>query len=124
MADAIRDRIHIRDLSTRCIIGIYEEERTKKQDVIFNIVLHADLSKPGTSDQIEDTVDYKTIKENILAMAEASSYNLIERLADHVAEICLTDPRIARAEVTVDKPGALRFARSVAVTLVRDRASS
>ena len=123
MADTPTDRIHIRDLGARCIIGIYPEERTKKQEVIFNITLHADLAKPGQSDAIEDTVDYKTIKENILSMAEASTYNLIERLAAHAAEICLANPMIARAEVTVDKPGALRFARSVAVTVVRDRAS-
>jgi len=115
------DRIYIRDLLARCIIGIYPEERRAKQEVIFNITLCADLSEASQSDRIEDTVDYKSLKKRILSMAEESEYNLIERLAGHAADICMEDGRIRRAEVTVDKPGALRFARSVAVTVVRDR---
>lgn len=122
MADPTLDRIQIRDLLARCIIGIYEDERKNKQDVIFNITLHADLTTAGDSDRIEDTINYKELKKRILTMVEASQFFLIERLASRVAAICLEDPRIRRVEVTVDKPGALRFARSVAVTIVRDAA--
>jgi dihydroneopterin aldolase/D-erythro-7,8-dihydroneopterin triphosphate epimerase len=114
------DRIHIRDLALRCIIGIYPEEREKKQDVIINVVMEADLSSAGASDQIEDTIDYKTIKLQIVEMVEGSSFNLIESLADRTARICLAVPRVTRVTVTVDKPGALRFARSVAVEVTRE----
>jgi dihydroneopterin aldolase/D-erythro-7,8-dihydroneopterin triphosphate epimerase len=115
------DRIHIRDLHLRCIIGIYDEERRDKQDLLMNIVMYTDLSEAGKTDRIEDTVDYKSIKKNIIAMVEKSECLLIEHLAQKIADICLSDPRVRRAVVTVDKPGALRFARSVAVEIVRDR---
>jgi len=115
------DKIHIRDLQVRCIVGIYPEERTAKQDVIFNVTLHADCRAAGLSDRIEDAVDYKQVKKRIVEMAEASEFFLVERLADSVASLCLEDPRVERVDVTVDKPGALRFARSVAVEISRTR---
>lgn len=115
------DRIYIRDLLVRCIVGIYDEERREKQDVIVNVVMHADLSAAGASDDIEDTVNYKTIKKEILGMAQKSEFFLIEKLAAEVAAIALKNPRVAQADVTIDKPGALRFARSVAVEISRTR---
>jgi D-erythro-7,8-dihydroneopterin triphosphate epimerase len=121
MASKATDRIYIRDLMVRCIIGIYPDERKDKQDVVFNVVLETDLREAGRTDRIEDTINYKSIKKDILAMAEASNYNLIESLADRAAAICLEDRRVSAVEVTVDKPAALRFARSVAVSVRRSR---
>jgi len=115
------DKIYIRDLTLRCIIGIYPHERNEKQDVIINIVLEGDLSKAGRTDKISDTINYKTLKKKILKMVETSRFNLIEKLADEVAKICLKDKLVTKATVTVDKPGALRFSRSVAVEIVRAR---
>ncbi len=115
------DRIHIRDLRTRCIVGINPQERVKKQDVVIHITLQADLQKASRSDNIEDTVDYATLKQNVFEMVEASSFMLIERLAQAIAEMCLADTRVAAATVTVEKPGALRFARTVAVEITRTR---
>jgi dihydroneopterin aldolase/D-erythro-7,8-dihydroneopterin triphosphate epimerase len=118
------DRIHIDDLLLRCIIGTNEWEREKKQDVLIGIVLHADLRRAGQTDNLADTLDYRAIAKRVIAHVEASTYQLVEALAEHVAQICLTDPRVARVEVDVQKPGALRFARTVGVTLVRDRPAS
>ncbi len=115
------DRIHIRDLLQRCVIGIYDEERRDKQDVVINITLHADLRKAGQTDDIEDTVDYKTIKKHVIAMVENSSFLLVERLAQRIAEICLENPQVERVDVQVAKPGALRFARTVDVDITRTR---
>ncbi len=117
------DRIHIRDLAVRCIIGIYPEERREKQDVIINIVLECDCRPAAASDDIRDAVDYKRIKRAVLEMVEASEFQLIETLAERIAEICLQEPKVAAVRVTVDKPGALRFARSVGVEIERRRAS-
>jgi len=64
------DRIAIRDLGFRCIIGINDDERREKQDVIVNITLWADLRKPCQSDDINDTVDYKVLKKTIMARTE------------------------------------------------------
>jgi len=115
------DMIEIKDLSLRAIIGIYPEERKEKQDVILNITLHADLRKAGKSDDLKDTVDYKTLKKKIISLVEGSSYNLIEALGEAVAALCLKEKKVKRAQVSIDKPGALRFARSVAVTVDRTR---
>lgn len=121
MAERPLERIHIRDLLLRCIVGIYPEERREPQDVVINITLHADLRAACRSDRIEDTVDYKAVKKTVMAEVEGSRYYLLERLAERVAEIALEQPGVESVDVTVDKPGALRFARSVAVSLTRTR---
>jgi dihydroneopterin aldolase/D-erythro-7,8-dihydroneopterin triphosphate epimerase len=72
---------------------------------------------------MEDTVDYKACKKRVLAAVEESACQLVEHLAERIAEACMADARVCRAVVTVDKPGALRFARSVAVEITRDRQS-
>ena len=115
------DAIHIRDLHLRCIIGVYDDERRAKQDVVINVSMNADLRPAGVSDRIEDTVDYKSIKLNILDFVEKSSFELIESLAEGIAAICLNDARVQSATVTIDKPGALRFCKSVAVEITRER---
>jgi len=66
-------------------------------------------------------VDYKTLKKKIIEVVEASEYHLLEALAETVASLCLSDERVKQAVVTVDKPAALRFARSVSVTIDRSR---
>jgi dihydroneopterin aldolase/D-erythro-7,8-dihydroneopterin triphosphate epimerase len=115
------DRILIEDLAVRCIIGVNAEERREKQDVMINVALSADLSKAGRSDDFGDAVDYRSIKKRILSMAEASQFYLVEALAERVAEICLENPLVEQAQVTVEKPSALRFARSVGVQITRGR---
>lgn len=115
------DKIFIRDLALRCIIGIFPEERREKQDIIINIQMHADLKKAGRSDKLEDTVDYKSIKKAILALVEGSGFELIESLAERMADIALLDEKVQKVVVTIDKPGALRFARASAVEITRNR---
>ncbi len=115
------DRIFIKDLTVRCILGINQEEREKKQDIVINVVIHADLGKAGLSDDLGDTVDYKSIKKDILRMAESSRFYLIEKLAQEIADICLERRRVEVVTVHIDKPGALRFAKSAALEITRRR---
>jgi dihydroneopterin aldolase/D-erythro-7,8-dihydroneopterin triphosphate epimerase len=122
MADLPLDRIHIRDLRVRCIVGVFEHERHQKQDVVINLTLHADLRPAGQSDRLEDTVDYKALKQDVIALAEESSCLLVERLAERVAEVCLSHHGVQRVDVLLEKPGALRFARTVGVEISRGRA--
>lgn len=117
----MKDQIHIKDLLLRAIVGINPEEREKQQDVLINITLTADTSQAGLSDAIEDAVNYKTITKQVIRMVEASSFFLVERLAVEIAELCLVDPQVDVARVFVQKPGALRFARSVGVEIERNR---
>lgn len=115
------DRILIRDLAVRCILGISAEERRAKQDVVISLALSADLSRAGESDSFAEAIDYRAIKKRVLTLVEESQFHLLETLAESVARACLVTPGIVEVTVTVDKPGALRFARSVAVEIVRGR---
>lgn len=115
------DRIEIKDLLVRAILGINYDERANRQDVLINIALETDTRAPGSSDSIDEAVNYRTVAKEIIAMAESSQYLLVERLASEVARRCLSDPRVTRVQVSIEKPGAIRFARSVGVTISRTR---
>ncbi|MCL7454262.1 MAG: dihydroneopterin aldolase [Anaerolineae bacterium] len=115
------DQIVIKDLLLRTIIGINEEERRNRQDVLINITLHADTRPAGACDDIEDAVNYRTITKRVIKRVEESSFYLVEKMAAEIAEICLEDPRVEAVDVRVEKPGALRFARSVGLEIRRTR---
>ena len=117
------DKIYIRDLAIRCIIGVNQDERTEKQDVVINIILFTDTRKAGQTDILEDSVDYKMVKKAVLSLVENSAFLLIEKLAEEIAKVCLGNSKVQKVSVTVDKPGVLRYARSVAVEIVRTRES-
>jgi dihydroneopterin aldolase len=117
------DRIYIRDLKVQCIVGINPHERDEEQDVCINITLCCDCSAACLSDRIEDAVNYKTLKDELVAFVRESTFFLIEKLAEELASRCLAcDDRVSHVVVCVDKPGALTGARSVAVEIERSRA--
>ncbi len=115
------DQVHIKDLLLRTIIGINPEERVNKQDVVINITLYTDHTAAAASDNIEDAVNYRTITKQTIELVETSQFYLVEKMVGEIAAICLADPKVERAVVTVEKPGAVRFARSVGVTVDRSR---
>ena len=117
------DKILIQDLLIRGIIGIHDWEREKKQDILINIVMEADCGPAGISDDFRDAVDYRAVTKKVLALVEASSFFLVERLAEEIAKICLEDRRVEVARVRVEKPGAVRFSRSVGIEVERFRDS-
>ena len=113
------DKIHIRDIQLQCIIGVNDNERHAKQDVVINITLHADLRLAGETDDMANTINYKTVKQRILGITENSHYYLVEALAENIARECLVFDRVEQVDVVVEKPGALRFARTVGVEISR-----
>lgn len=115
------DHIHIRDLLVRTIIGINDDERTNRQDVVLNLTLTVDARAAARSDDIADAVNYRTLTKRVIDFVEASQFLLVERLAEEVARLCLEEEGVEAVEVTLDKPGALRFARSVGLTIFRTR---
>jgi len=115
------DRIEIRDLLLRGILGINDEEREKKQDILVNLTLIADLRPAGRSDDIADTANYRTITKRVIEHVERTGRYTVEALATDIARLCLEDPRVTSVRVRVEKPGALRFARSVGVEIERNR---
>ena len=113
--------IHITDLLLRTIIGTNNWEREKAQDIILNIAIEYNAAKAGRSDNIKDTVDYKVLTKKIIQTVENSRFFLIEKLGDTVLSIILGTKGVDAATVRIDKPNALRFAKSVSVTLTRSK---
>jgi FolB domain-containing protein len=116
------DRIEIRALRLRCIIGFNPEERREKQDVIIDMTLYADLRRGGETDNPDDILNYKTVNKAVIRHVEASQYQTLEALAASIARVAIVEGGVERIQVTVQKPGALRFADSVGVTIERERA--
>jgi FolB domain-containing protein len=115
------DQIFISDILVRGIIGINPDERVNEQDICINVVMWADTTRPGQTDDIDDAVNYRTVTKQIIAHVSGGEPMLVERLVSEIADICLEDARIERVEVSVDKPGALRHARTVGIKIVRSR---
>lgn len=115
------DQIHIKDLLVRAIIGINDEERVNRQDVIINITLYADVRLAAETDDIVHAVNYRTIAKNVIDFTESSQFFLVEKLAEAIALLCFQESGVERAIVSVEKPTALRFARTVGITIDRSR---
>lgn len=116
------DQIHIKDLLVRGIVGVNPDERTKPQDIVVNATLWADTAKAAASDSIDDAVNYRTVAKALIAHIEGGQPKLVERLAAELVQICFDcDSRIEKVALSVEKPGALRFAGSVGVSLTRTR---
>lgn len=116
------DQILIKELSARGIIGINPDERAKAQEILISITLFADTSKAGESDDVEDSVNYRTISKRALAIAETAQRLTVEALAADLAKMCLEEPRVEKVRIRVEKPGAVRFCKSVGVEIERSRA--
>ena len=116
------DRIIIKDLLVRGIVGINPDERDNPQDVLVNVTLWADTRPAAAGDDIEDAVNYRTIAKAMISHIREGTPFLVECLAAELVGICFAaDDRVQEAEVSVEKPGALRFARSVGVVVRRTR---
>lgn len=115
------DKIYIKDLLVRGVIGISDHERENPQDILINIILYADTTKAGKSDNVEDSVNYRTVAKRVFAYTEKATRYTVEALAADIMEICLTEKNVVGACVRVEKPGAVRFSRSVGVEIERFR---
>lgn len=118
-----RDRILVRDLLLRGVIGLNDWEREAEQDILVNLELFTDVRAAAAADDPDRIVNYRTVTKAVIAHVAASRPLLVETLAEDIARICLAHGAV-RAVVRVEKPGALRFARSVGVEIVRDRADA
>ncbi len=115
------DTIFIRDLETRSVIGTLPEERTRRQKLIFNLEINTDMTAAGASDDLNDAVNYSYIEELVKEIAENSEFYLLEKLAQTVADAILKIDNVSGVSVCIDKPGAPKFARSIAVRIAREK---
>jgi FolB domain-containing protein len=113
------DKIIIEDLLVRSIIGINPDERVNKQDILINMVLFTDIRTAGKNDDISVSVNYKTVTKRVVQHVEESSDLLVEKLVSDIARMVLSEFPVERVRVRVEKPGALRFAKSVGIEIER-----
>ena len=117
------DRISIRGLAARGHHGVFDHERRDGQDFIVDLVLWVSTSVAAASDDLADTVDYGELAVAVSALVSGEPVQLIETLAERVADRCLADSLVQAVEVTVHKPQApipVPFA-DVTVTILRSR---
>jgi FolB domain-containing protein len=115
-----KDKVEVRDLLVRGVIGVNDWEREVEQDILVNLTLFADLRAAAAEDDIDDTVNYRTVAKAVIEHIKTHEPFTVEALAADIARICLSQPNVTRARVRVEKPGALRFARSVGVEIERE----
>ena len=116
------DQIHIKDLAVTGIIGINPSERVTPQTILINATLWGDTRPAARTDDIADAINYRTITKAMIAHIQGGAPQLVERLVQELVDICFAaEPRIHRVRLTVEKPGALRHARSVGITIDRSR---
>ena len=115
------DIIYLKDLRIDTIIGVYDWERRTRQTIILDIEIAADISKAAKSDAIEDTLNYKAVAKRLISFVENSEFQLVETLAERIAEVLLNDFNIPWLRLTVNKQGAVRGVRDVGVIIERGR---
>ncbi|MEB2334743.1 MAG: dihydroneopterin aldolase [Anaerolineaceae bacterium] len=115
------DKIIIKDLLVRGIIGINDWERRRAQNILINIVIFTDTRRAAETDHINDCVDYSKMSKKVMAHAESAQRLTVEALANDLAKLCLEDENAQKVVVRVEKPGAVRFAESVGVEIERSR---
>jgi 7,8-dihydroneopterin aldolase/epimerase/oxygenase len=121
--DMTGDRIALTGLRVRGNHGVFDFERADGQDFVIDVVLELDLAPAAASDDVTDTVHYGELAGRLAEVVAGEPVNLIETLAQRLADVCLHDPRVRAATVTVHKPQAPiphEFA-DVAVTIRRAR---
>jgi 7,8-dihydroneopterin aldolase/epimerase/oxygenase len=116
------DTIFVNDLRIETVIGIYDWERRIRQTVSVNLEIAADIRRAAASDSIEDTLNYKAVAKRLIEFVEGSSFRLVETLAERIAAIVVTEFAVSRVKVTLNKPGAIRGARDVGVSIERTAA--
>ena len=115
------DKVIIKNLLARGIIGVNDWERKRAQNILINITLFTDTRRAATTDSIDDCVNYSTMSKKVFAHAESANRETVEALANDLARICLEENGVQKVVIRVEKPGAVRFAESVGVEIERSR---
>lgn len=115
------DKVIIKDLLARGIIGVHDWERKRAQNILINIMIFTDTRRAAETDNLEDCVNYSTMSKKVLAHAESVNRLTVEALANDLAKLCLEEKGVQKVIVRVEKPGAVRFAESVGVEIERSR---
>jgi len=115
------DQIFLNRLCLPARIGVFEHEKQAPQDIWLDITLDIDTQIAARSDALTDTLDYKALTDQLAAHCLAAHRDLVEKLAQELADICLSDSRVQAVSLTLGKPHAIPQAESVGVRIRRQR---
>ncbi|MFZ5592751.1 MAG: dihydroneopterin aldolase [Pseudomonadota bacterium] len=113
------DIIYLRDLRIETVIGVYEWERRIKQTIILDIEMGTDIRKAAQTDSLDDTLNYKAVAKRLIEFVGNSQFQLVETLAERIAEIVLGEFQVPWLRLQVNKQGAVRGARDVGIIIER-----
>ena len=113
------DKIFLNELRVDTVIGIWEWERKIRQTVVIDLEMSADIAKAAATDQVEDTLNYKSVAKRVQSFVADSSFQLVETLAERIAQIVRDEFGVAWVKVRVNKPGAIRGSKDVGILIER-----
>jgi dihydroneopterin aldolase len=115
------DCIFIRQLAVKTTIGVYEWEKKIKQQLLIDLEMSCDITHAGQSDNLDDTIDYAQVASMITEFVEQNAFELIEKVAEGISAIILTDFAVSTVTITLQKPGAVKNAQTVGVKITRQK---
>ena len=118
------DKISIKDIELRCIIGISEDERKQKQNIILNLTYYASTRISGRTDNIKDCVNYSTIYKDLISYVESSHFNTLEGLSNNLAKRYILKFNVERINIKIRKPEVLRFSKGPEIEIDRSKKES
>jgi dihydroneopterin aldolase len=116
------DTVFLRGLAIETTIGFFDWERHVKQTVVIDLEIPVDCARAAATDNVNETVDYKSIAKRTIAFVSEAQFHLVETLAHNLALTLLAEYDIAWIRLSLNKPGAIRGSRDVGVTIERHRA--
>ena len=114
-----KDLVFIEDLRIQTVIGVYDWEREITQTVSLDLQMAFSIVHAGKSDDIADTLDYKSVSKRLIQFVEASEFQLVEALAEHCARIVLKEFPVTWLRLKLSKPGAVRGSSAVGIIIER-----
>lgn len=116
------DTVFLHELKVETIVGIWDWERKIRQTVSIDLEMGADIRRAAATDSIDDTLNYKAVAKQVQKLVADSEFQLVETMAEKIAELVLQEFEITWIQVRVSKPGAIRGAKDVGVLIRRSKA--
>ncbi len=117
-------RVFVRDLEIVVSVGVLEREKRYEQRVIISADLFVHDNYDGVSDRLADVLDYGVVVDGIARLVQSEHVNLLETLAERIADHCLTDSRVVSVRVCIAKPDVMESCGSVGIEIERHRQPS
>lgn len=115
------DIVFIRELKVDTVVGIYDWERRIRQNVVLDIEMGSDIACGAKTDRIQDALDYKAVAKRVARYVGESEFQLVETLAEKVAELVMREFKVPWIKIILNKPGAVSGSKSVGVIIERGK---